>query len=548
MSGPGRRAAALAVALVVASMTACGPGPPSAPPFPSDTPKLVLFLVVDQLGQEYLTRLRPLLTGGLGHLLDQGVVFADAHHNHAATVTGAGHATLTSGCYPSRSGIIGNEWHDPESGETVYCVEGPEHRRSPVNLLVTTIGDWLKEKDPQAKVFAAGGKDRSAILTGGHRADGALWYSGGDWVTSGYYAEPGWLDAFNDRKWLDQYFGTLWEPLPLPNEALAKAGVVEIDEGVYQRSFPYSFGSKSLAPDSGFYGSMLSSPFSDRYLLELVKTMITEEALGDDAHPDFLGVAFHALDYVGHNFGPHSREALDTILRLDRTMGDLFDFVDREVGLENVVISLSADHGVVPLPAYQRSIGGRGERTDGGDIACFQAAGRTMRERHGDYEWLKVGRYLDSEAVADAGLDRAAVEREVAELLGECDSVEHVWTRSELIAAAAQPGVEELTAADGEPYFRQLFANSFHPDRSPDFQIQYEAFYLDRISAGTSHGTPYEYDTWVPLIIVAPGLEGREVQARVHTADLAPTLAGIMGIEVPDAVDGTDRSGGLRSR
>ena len=538
--------AVAAIIITAIALTSCAsPPPPAAAPFPDDTPRLVLFLVVDQLSQEYLIRMRPLLSGGLGYLLDNGAVFEDAHHNHANTVTGAGHATLVSGCNPRRSGIISNQWYDRSTGAQVYCVQGEQYRRSPSNLLVSTIGDWLKDMDPASKVFAAGGKDRGAVLTGGHQADGALWYDAGNWVTTGYYTEPPWLDGFNDRKWLDQFFGEMWEPLPVPDEALEEMQIVTLDEGIYQRSFPYAFGSKSLTPNSGFYDGILSSPFSDAYLTELAKTIVVEEDLGGDEHPDFLGLAYHALDYVGHDFGPHSREVLDTILQLDQTLADLFQFVDQRVGLDNVVISLSADHGVVPIPAYRQLVGTAGERSDMDDVACFQTVGRALTERYGDDEWLRAGLYLNDDAIAAAGIDRLELEREVAALIGACDAVEHVWTRSELLATEPRTATEQPT--EGEEYYRQLFFNSYYAERSPDFEVQYAPYYLNQMSAGTSHGTPYAYDTWVPFIVVAPGVGARQIGDRAHTTDVAPTLAGLMGIDMPMDLDGRDRSASLRN-
>jgi len=526
----------LAALLVLTLCAACGAPPAETPtPFPPDTPRLVLILAVDQLSQDYLVRFRPVLDGGLAYLLDNGVVFSDAHHDHANTVTGAGHATLSSGCYPRNSGIISNQWYDRTTGRDVYCVQGTRYRRSPANLQVTTIGDWIKEMDPAAKVYTASGKDRSAVLLGGHQADAALWYAGGDWTTTGYYQEPAWLDEFNDRRLLDRYFGTMWEPLPVEPEVLDDLGIVLLDEGIYQRDFPYAFGGKSLVPDGGFYNAMLSSPFSDVYLAELARTMIVEEELGADQHPDLLGIGFHALDYVGHSFGPNSREVLDTVMRLDDTIGELFAFIDDEIGLDNVLIALSADHGVAPLPAYRQSIGEWGERVDMADVACFQAVGRELQERYGTDEWLQDGLYLDEEAIAAAGLDRAVVERDVAEMLSRCDSVQRVWTRSELLVTPAG-----TPTGDEEARYRQLFANSFHPERSPDFQVQYAPYYLNRASAGTTHGSPHPYDSWVPMIVLAPGTAARTVEQRVATIDLAPTLAGILRIAPPETVDGTD--------
>ncbi len=531
----------LIAATVLATVAAgCTAPAPSAPPFPEGTPRLVLFLVVDQLSPDYLLRFRPLLEGGLAYLLEQGVVFEDAHHEHANTVTGAGHATLSSGCFPRRSGIVANQWLDRASGDEVYCVQGRDYRRSPANLLVTTLADWIKQRDSASRVFSASQKDRSAVLMGGHEADAALWYGGGDWVTTGYYTAPSWLDDFNEARWLDQYFGSTWEPLPVPQETLDALGIVAVDEGVYQRAFPYAFGSKTLSPDSAFYGGVLSSPMSDGYLAHLAEQIIDRESLGADDHPDFLALGFSALDYVGHGFGPDSREVLDTVMRLDRTLGELLDFVDTRVGLENTVISLSSDHGVAPMPSLRRARELSGDRADAADVACFQDVGRQLIERFGDDEWLLADLYLNEPAMAAAGIDRDELEDTVARLLEGCDAVERVWTRSELMAAPAPEATAE------EERFHRLFANSYHPDRSPDFEIQYRPYYVDRRSAGTTHGSPHAYDTWVPLIIAAPGIDARQETGQVATADLAPTLAGLLGLAPPAELDGVDRSAQIR--
>lgn len=527
-----------AVAIVVATLLVgcAGTERNEAPsPFPSDGPRLLLLIVVDQLGQEYLTRFRPLLQGGLAYLLDNGAVFTDAHHEHAHTVTGAGHATLATGCFPRHNGIIANQWHARDTGESVYCVQGTEHARAPDNLLVATIGDWLDAMDARAKVFAASGKDRSAILLGGQRADAALWYAGGEFVTSGYYRQPPWLEEFNDAGWTEQYFGTLWEPLPVEPAVLEALDIVTLDEGIYQRAFPYPLGSAGLQPDGSFHSAVLSSPLSDRYLVELARTMIRAEGLGADEHPDLLALGFSALDYVGHAFGPNSREVLDTILRLDAGLAELFELVDREVGLERVVIALSSDHGVAPLPEFRQLRGEWGERIGTADIACFQRVGRALRERYGG-ELLRVGLYLDDDAIAAAGLERDALEGEVAEMLADCPSVQRVWTRSELLATpAGRPSGDEAER------YRQLFANGYHPERSADFEIQFAPYYVDRGGAGTTHGSPHDYDSRVPMIVVAPGLAPRTIETRVSTIDLAPTLAEIMGISPPANIDGESR-------
>jgi len=248
---------ALAAATALLAL-ACSPPPDTstddasaagpAAEVPEGTPRLILLIVVDQMRADYLERFRPLFTGGLARLLEEGVVLTDAHHFHAATETAPGHATLSTGVFPSRHGIIANGWFDRESGRDAYCCGDPDHGVSPRNLLAPGLGDLLKQTWPEARVYSASAKDRAAILMGGHEADGAWWYSrsNGDFVTSTWYgdeeSQPGWVDEFNDENRLDALFGTAWEPL-LPLETVEGFGIEPLDQGPFTNSFPHAVGS-----------------------------------------------------------------------------------------------------------------------------------------------------------------------------------------------------------------------------------------------------------------------------------------------------------------
>ena len=211
------------------------PGMPFLPPpdIAVDGPRLVVLIVVDQFRYDYLERFAPQLEGGLKWLREEGVAFANANYDHALTVTAAGHSALSTGLHPSRSGIISNGWVDRRTGEQVYSFADPEHGRSPVNLLATTLADWIKELDPEARVYSISHKDRSAIALGGHQADGAYWYSGlsGEWESSPYYPHPRpqWLVDFHDRALPDAYFGRMWTALELTAEELEVNGVGAVD-------------------------------------------------------------------------------------------------------------------------------------------------------------------------------------------------------------------------------------------------------------------------------------------------------------------------------
>jgi arylsulfatase A-like enzyme len=299
------------------------------------------------------------------------------------------------------------------------------------------------------------------------------------------------------------------------------------------RAFAYALGGSSFRPGSSFYSDFIQSPFVDDSLVAVAKALLDSEELGRDESPDFLGLAFSGVDAVGHAYGPNSPEMLDAFLRLDRALGELFAHIDATVGLRHVAVALSADHGVMPLPEPSPA-GAAGRLVSADNAVCIQNVAGKLKKRLGDESWLRHDLYLDYETVGRRRLRREDVEREVARLLEECPAVEKAWTRTELESPA-------ITGPRAEQ-----FRHSLHPDRSPDVLIQYKAFHSDRADGGTTHGSPYDYDTHVPMLISLPGLAAGTVPERVRTVDLAPTLASLLGIPAPEGLDGVDRSELLR--
>ena len=548
---PARAFLAVAAIAFLALATACGPAPdaggggdetPAATAaVPDGTPRLVLIIVVDQMRGDYLERFRPLLNHGLARLLREGIVFPDAHHFHAATETAPGHATLSTGAFPKRHGIVANSWFDRERGDDVYCCGDPDHGVSPRNLLVPALGDLLKAVYPEAKVYAASAKDRAAILMGGHHADGAWWYSRstGGFVTSTYYgdeeSQPGWVEAFNDEDRLGNHFANAWNPL-LPLEETSAYDIEPLDRGPVVDTFPHAVGGFTVERDA-FYGDVYRSPFVDDYLGDFAEVLIDAEDVGADEVPDLLAVSFSALDTVGHGYGPDAPETLDTILRLDRSIGELLDVVDERIGMENTVVAFSGDHGVGEVPELVVRDGGDGGRFGAEQTLCLQRLQTRIEKRFGDAKILTSTFYLDREAIAAAGIDKAAVEDEIIDVMSACPLI-----------------VEVVRPADLDPAkpLHELYMNSHRDDRGPDLIAIPEPNVLPvPISViVASHGSPYRYDTHVPLIFRLPDGAGRVVEERANTVDMAPTLAAILGLEVDgiagfEGFDGVDRLGDL---
>ena len=501
-------------------------------------PRLILFLVVDQCRADYLERFRPLLRHGLKRLLDEGVSFNDFHHHHAISKTAPGHATLVTGVHPSRHGVISNRWFDPEEGKEIEAVDDSAYDGgvSPRTLLASTLGDWLKAAYPDAKVFGASAKDRSAILLVGKGADGAFWFDdeSGHYETSSYYLEeePGWLKAFNAPPNVDRYFGALWEPLPETREAIATYGLIEADRGLFTRAFPHSLGRASTAPDKYFYEAAYDwSPFMDSVLGDFAQLLIDKEQIGMDEVPDFLGLSFSSVDKVGHRFGPDSPELLDTLLRVDEVLGQLLDFVDRRIGLDRVIVSLSSDHGVNTMRGQVVPSGHTAHRLGNEEILCFQRVEAKLDEQLGEARWFDYSFHLDRATLAARDLDYSEVEGMARALIEKCPRVQRAWTRSELLSRSAAT----------EPW-GEYFVNTFHASRSPDFLIQLEKHTIAWTDLETTHGSVYEYDTHIPWLLRGPGLTPRVISERTFSTDVAPTIASLIDLPHPPDLDGRDRS------
>jgi hypothetical protein len=353
---------------------------PAADDAPAKPVRLAVVVVFDQLRGDYLTRWDALFAaeGGFHRLEKDGAWFTNCHYPYAVTVTGAGHATLSTGCPPSRHGIIENEWYRHDDLGLVYCATSPERHRvpppgqltkkeeeigfgSPENLEVPTIGDALKaahHKDAtKSRVFSLSLKDRSAVLLGGKSADGCYWLEpkSGAFVTSDYFRDslPEWVKEFNDGRPADAWFNKDWTPLrcDVDRKYYWPSDKQWAGDGIRQgAAFPHptTGGLDALGPR--YYDALISSPFGNELLLALAKRAIEKEGIGTGDASDLLMLSFSSNDYIGHAWGPDSPEVLDVTLRTDLLLKELLDYLDAKVGKGRYVLVLSADHGVCPLP------------------------------------------------------------------------------------------------------------------------------------------------------------------------------------------------------
>jgi predicted AlkP superfamily pyrophosphatase or phosphodiesterase len=471
-------------------------------------PKLILAIVIDQFRYDYLTRFRSEYHAGFERLLTKGAVFTNARYEHFPTVTAIGHSTFLTGATPSMSGIIGNEWYDREERKTVTSVSdantkllggnGEASGSSPRRLLVDTVGDELKMSNgSQSKVIGVSLKDRAAILPAGHMANGAFWFdsSSGNFVSSTFYflQMPQWAKDFDAAHPADKYSGAKFVGKTMPSSG------------------------------SALYAAIDASPFGNELIEGFAEAALAGERLGQRGVTDILTVSFSSNDYVGHATGPDSPEVHEISVATDKLLDKLLQAVDRRVGLANVLVVLTADHGVAPLPEVNASRKMPGGRILPGVVAkVVQAA---LVKAYGDGDWIANSTdssvYLNLDLMAAKKLSRAEVDRTAAEAALTILHVFRVYTREQLMSGNAM-----------EPQVARRVMNGFYVRRSADIEVLLEPYWIFGRS-GATHGATFSYDAHVPVIFMGVGIKPGRYGNTIMVNDIGPTLATILDVETP---------------
>lgn len=530
----------------------------------AEPPKLAIVITIDQFRGDYMARFGPYMgDDGLKKLVAGGTHFENAKHRHAITQTAPGHASILSGTFASAHGITSNEWLDRATWESINSVEdraaplvgitpaelGPvavanpaKTGRSPRNLQAETVGDQLKAKfGEKSKIFAAANKDRSAILLGGKKADVAYWDENGKIVTSTYYRTslPAWVEAFNAEKRVHATFGKTWDRLREvelydkvqgPDDNPAEFETVGLG-----RTFPRKIdgGKPNITP--AFFTAFDNSPFAAEFLGEFVQRAIREEKLGRHEATDLLCVSFSQVDAAGHNFGPDSHEIMDSMLRIDRVIAALLNFIDREVGLSKCVILVSADHGVSPLPetvlAKQPGVAAGRVKTADVTAAAKSALDAAFGALPKGENWFTIdnlGYHVRPEALARKQLTAGAVAKVIKGAIAPLPFIAEVYTREELLAT--EPKDDSL---------RALMRRSYRGASDRDVVFALKPYFMTKSTGGSSHGLPYDYDQHVPQIWFGVGVpKGVVRKESVGVDDIAPTLAKLLGVKPPAQSEG----------
>jgi predicted AlkP superfamily pyrophosphatase or phosphodiesterase len=431
---------------------------------------------------------------------------------------------MLSGATPAVSGIIGNDWFDRESGRTVTSVSDERvtplgaaaaDPASPHRMLVTTLGDEMKLASQAAKgsreaprVFGLSLKDRSAILAVGRGADGAYWFDtkSGAFVSSTYYgpSAPAWLDEFNNRHLADSHAGQWWKLLHGSGPGIMLPA----------------------EPGPPLYNALMGNPYGNELLLALSDLVLTREQLGQRGGTDLLAISFSSNDGVGHTFGPDSPEVRDMSIKTDAVIGKLLSRVDKLVGLQHTLVAFTTDHGVAPIPealVERRMPGGRMPRP-----LLFDAIQSALERQYGAGKWMLgtagSSPYLNYELMRN--IDAVDVRRVAAAAARTVPHVARVYTRDQLLRGAV-----------GSDRIDQRVLRGFNATRSGDLEIVLEPYWI-RDTNRTTHGSPYNYDAHIPLVLMGPGIKPGAYSQRVALNDLAPTLATLLKVEIPGGSSG----------
>jgi len=522
--------------------------------------KLVLQITVDGFRGDLLTRYKHHYGAhGFRYLLDHGIYYANAHYSHANTEGVVGHATLASGSYPADHGMIANAWLDPDTGKQVNNIEDanapllavtkliPDNEsvrsaatqeqitgRSPRAMLATTFSDQLFINTAgRSRVFAVSNKDYAAVLMAGHMGK-AFWFSpaSASMVSSTYYYDsyPEWVAQWNAQKLPNSYANTSWDLSNNREEYLFSEQddrPYEIDLNGFSRTFPHPYGDL----DSPHFNALLTAgPAGDKLVANFAKQLIASETLGSRIPTDYLSVSFSSLDAVNHLFGPSSLESEDIIAHLDKTIADLLQFVDKQIGLENTLIVLSADHGMPEAAEYITELGFPAGRLSSSDIAA--SANATGKKEFGIdgivKAFIRPFMYLDHDKIKLTKLSLKNVETRIAKALNDLEGIGFSVSSSGLSALADNPVALQIK-------------RNFHAQRAGDIYIAQSPYWLiqETDKDAIMNGSPWSYDTYVPILFAGANLKAQRIDRRVDPVDIAATLSTLMSITPPSNARGS---------
>jgi len=511
-------------------------------------PKLVVGIVIDQMRYDYLDRYwNKFSDDGFKKIIKGGFNCKNTHYNYMPTYTGPGHASIYAGTTPENHGIIANDWYNKKTKKMIYCAEdttvktigstSKDGLMSPKNMITTTITDQIKlNTNFRGKVIGISLKDRGAILPAGHKADAAYWFEGkntGKWISSSYYFNelPKWVQEVNKKNSANTYLSKPWNtllPIAEYTESIADNNPYEgVFDGEKTPTFPHNL--PALRDKNENYSLIKNTPFGNNITTEMALAAIIGEKLGEDEITDFLALSYSSPDYIGHQFGPMSVEVQDNYLRLDQDIAQLLAYLESKFGKDEILIFITADHGAVDVPQFlidnHIPAGYFDKKKMAVDLKSFCLAKWNVADLIENISNNNV--FLNHESIAKNNLNVAQIEQEIANYLLTFEGVSQTFTATTLKTTV----ITENIAANIQRGFSQ--------SRSGDvIYVLASGWINDGYHTGTTHGSPYHYDTHVPLLWYGHQIPKGETTKKVVIPDIAATLAVLLNINAPSACTG----------
>lgn len=529
-----RKIAMLLASVAVAGVPAAAQEAPAvSQSVPSGAPRLVVAIAIDQFSADIFAQYRQRFTGGLARLT-QGAVFPAGYQSHAATETCPGHSTILTGNRPAHTGIIANSWIDQSvtvGPKQVYCAEDVSKRvagskdyvASVGNLLVPTLGEWMKRANPAARNIAVSGKDRGALMMGGHEIDQVYWWKGKQFVTlAGREIGP---VALTQNAAITATLGKGAAAYPLP------AWCARADRAF--QAGKATVGTGHFALKAGDADAFRASPRLDRATLDLAVGLVDEQKLGKGAVPDLLAVSLSATDYVGHATGTEGAEMCIQLTQLDMALGDFFASLDKR-GIDYAVV-LTADHGGFDIPERLHEQALETSSRVGADVSADALSG-VLGKRYG----LEAkGLILSDGASGDYWVRRDVAAGLKGRIVDDAKAWFEANPQVEVALTAAEIAATPMPHGSPETWtLAQRARASFNPLHSGDFVVFLKRGVVPIAVPGpgyvATHGSPWDYDRRVPILFWRKGMTGFEQPSAVETVDIAPSLAALIGLKIPE--------------
>ncbi|ASV31056.1 alkaline phosphatase PafA [Maribacter cobaltidurans] len=509
-------------------------------------PKLVVGIIVDQMRYDYLTRFyNQFDEGGFKRMVEEGFNCKNNHFNYAPTSTGPGHTSVYTGTTPATHGVIGNNWYDKENDVEVYCASDDRYssvgttsdagQMSPHRMTVTTITDELRlNTEMQGKTIAIALKDRGAVLPGGHTANAAYWFYGGNegkWITSSYYMDalPKWVNDFNSSGIVQSYkkgWNTLRDINTYVESGVDDNAFEGLFDGEASSSFPHN--PQNLLDKNNDFEIIKSTPYGNSLTADFAIEALKQEQLGKDETTDFLAISFSSTDYVGHMFGVNSKEVEDTYIRLDLDLARLFKALDKQVGEGEYTVFLTADHAAIDVPSYLLTT----------KIPAGYVDNSTTKDKFAEFLKYTYGTedivknysnnqlFLDHKIIKNLDLNIKDVQEDIAQEFLGYDYIDRVYTGYQMWQNNYKSGI---------PYILQ---NGYNQKRSGDVLLVLKPGTISYHKTGSTHGSPQIYDTHVPLLFFGKGIQQGSTVERTEIPDIAPTISSLLGIAFPSGTTG----------